>query len=74
MKTSKELKQSLYQITEEQVVNLGWIKKEIEIIEKDKNINEINFKKVSNIMNELNVLREFYIEKLFWALKQNHKL
>lgn len=74
MKTAQELRQSLYELTPDQISNLKWIRGEVEILEKDKKINEDNFKKISNMINEMNVLREFYIEKLFWALKQNHKL
>ena len=74
MKTAQELRQSLYELTPDQISNLKWIRGEVEILEKDKKINENNFKKISNMINEMNVLREFYIEKLFWALKQNHKL
>ena len=74
MKTAQELRQSLYELTPDQISNLKWIRGEVEILEKDKKINENNFKKISNMINEMNVIREFYIEKLFWALKQNHKL
>ena len=74
MKTEKELKQSLYELTQSQLENLKWAKKEIEDLEKDRKITESNLKRVSNLISELNTLKEFYINKLFWALKQNHKL
>ena len=74
MKTEKELKQSLYELTQSQLENLKWAKKEIEDLEKDRKITESNLKRVSNLISELNTLKEVYINKLFWALKQNHKL
>ena len=74
MKTEKELKQSLYELTQSQLENLNWAKKEIEDLEKDRKITEGNLKRISNLISELGTLKEFYINKLFWALKQNHKL
>ena len=72
MKTQKEIKKQVGSLSENEKTRLKEVIITLKDVIADGTVNEVNFKRVTNILSELTVFRENFITRLFRLFKQNH--
>lgn len=74
MKTKKELKIKIGEITHPEIQKLDFISKTCESLIEKKVIDENTLREVDNLFSEIMILKDTYTRRLISLLKQNHMI
>jgi hypothetical protein len=74
MKTDKEIKKELVSFTDNEKQSFQYANKEIQSILESNKLSEDSLKRLSNVITQLNALKESFFWRLLRAAKQNHMI
>lgn len=74
MKTDKEMKKEITSFTDSERQSFKFAEKELALILQTNTLSEENVQRLTNVITQLNALKESYFWRLLRAAKQNHMI
>jgi hypothetical protein len=74
MKSENDIKKELVSFSDTEKQTFRFVEMELKIIQESNSLSEDNVKKLTNIITQLNSLKESYFWRLLRAAKQNHMI
>jgi hypothetical protein len=74
MKSENDIKKELVSFTDTEKQTFRFVEKELQLIQASNSLSEDNVKKLTNVITQLNSLKESYFWRLLRAAKQNHMI
>jgi hypothetical protein len=74
MKTDKEMKKEISSFTDSERQSFKFAEKELALILQTNTLSEENVQRLTNVITQLNALKESYFWRLLRAAKQNHMI
>lgn len=74
MKSENDIKKELVSFTDTEKQTFRFVEKELQLIQATNSLSEDNVKKLTNVITQLNSLKESYFWRLLRAAKQNHMI